>query len=372
MRTALLGAVTLALFLSSSAVSAEEEAGGDVAAALERSLEVEAALIDTCAKVRRSSVSVLHERYPRQGGKVVEGAPAAMVGVGSGVLIERKGKPWVITNVHVVDGADVVEVVTSDGVTHGVEIRDTIKQYDIALLSFPDPAKELKDLAVKVRSGRDLQASRDLQEGAWVVATGNPFFLALDGQSVTTLGVVSGLERILGGGFLYGNAIQHDAEVNPGNSGGPLWNLKGELVGINGMIATRPGNPGAGPSNTGASFSIPIHQVNEYLETMMDTRKNAGAGYLGVGFETAKNEAGDADGAVVTGVKPGSPAGESKSALKVGDVITSVWCKSWQRIRTASDVTNFLSLCPAGTYIKVKYKRGKASYTWTGRLANEE
>jgi S1-C subfamily serine protease len=352
---------------------AEERLPPDVAAALGRALDLEADLVATCQAVRRATVSVLHKRYPREGrgrdAKVVEGAPAALAGVGSGVLIERKGKPWVITNVHVVEGADLVEVVTSDGRTHATEVHDTIRLYDIALLRFPARDRGLEALAVRMRSGRDLRASVDLAEGAWVVATGNPFFLALDGQSVTTLGMVSGTERILGAGFLYGNAIQHDAEVNPGNSGGPLWNLRGQLVGINGMIASRNQFPGAGPANSGASFSIPIHQVNEFLLLMIDRTRDARAGRLGATFETAKDEGGNAAGALVTVVEKDGPAAGTRSALVVGDVVTSVWMESWHRIRTASDVTNILSLCPAGTYLKVKYRRGRVSYTWSGRLA---
>ncbi|MHC5010999.1 MAG: S1C family serine protease [Planctomycetota bacterium] len=365
----LLSALLLGLLSPGVSARADEELPEEVAAALERALDVESSLVATCEKVRRSSVSVLIKMFPRKGREIIEGEPARLRGVGSGVLIVRKGKPWVITNVHVVQNADVLEVVTSDGVTHLTEVRDTIRQYDIAVLSFPDPPRDLKTLAVRVSSGRDLLSSRDLEEGAWVVATGNPFFLALDGRSVTTLGVVSGTERILGGGFLYGNAIQHDAEVNPGNSGGPLWNLKGELIGINGMIATRGASGGVGPSNTGASFSIPIHQVNEFLLTMIDQRRDAQAGFLGATVQTATDDDGSAQGALVTAVVDKSPASVGRAALKPGDVITSIWNRSWQRINTASDVTNLLSLCPAGTFLKIKYKRGRSSYTWSGRLA---
>ncbi len=163
-----------------------------------------------------------------------------------------------------------------------MSVHDEITQYDIALLSFPKRPRGLKPVRI------DPKASRDLEVGTWVIATGNPFSLAMEGQCVTTLGVVSGKDRILPGKFFYGNAIQHDAPVNPGNSGGPLWNIRGELVGINGKISSWSQFRGARPSNTGASYSLPIHQVAEFLLALIDRRTDAQAGFLGL-------EGGDGD-----------------------------------------------------------------------------
>ena len=337
----------------------------DVAEALSAVRSMQADLVETCERIRRLTVSVYNLQVPRKNGKPVEGEPPRPIGGGSGVLVERKRRIWVITNVHVVQGADAVQVVTFDGKFRDVLVHDQIRQYDIALLSFPKKPRDLKAYALNPSK---IKASRDLQEGAWVVATGNPFHLATDGKPVTTLGVVSGKDRILGAGFVYGNAIQHDAEVNPGNSGGPLWNRRGDLVGINGMISIR---PGAGArANTGASFSIPIHQVNAFLTAMIDQGTSAGAGFLGLELETAVDDQGNPRGARVKSVHARSPAGgKAKKALMAGDVIQVIWgFGEDHRIHTASDVTNLLSLCRVGTFLKIKYKRGKRYYEWSGRL----
>jgi serine protease Do len=344
-------------------------AGGDetIEEALDDVLDMEEELVETAREARALTVAVVNKRYPRNKGERIEGAPAQPVGGGSGVLLERKEKLWIVTNVHVVKGADEVTVVTPDGVERSVEVHDTIPQYDIALLAFPSRPRGLGGYPL---NSTRVRVSRNLEEGAWVVATGNPFGLAMDGHAVTTLGVLSGKDRILGGEFLYGNALQHDAEVNPGNSGGPLWNRKGDLLGINGMIATRPRAAGAGPSNTGASFSIPLYQVDSFLMAMIEQRKDAQAGWVGITFETAVDGKGKPVGARVTAIEPKSPVGPSaRKGLKPGDIIVSIWgFGDDHRIRTASDVTNLLSLCREGTYLKIKYKSGSRYYEWSGRL----
>jgi serine protease Do len=214
--------------------------------------------------------------------------------------------------------------------------------------------------------------STALEEGSWVLATGNPFFLALDGCPVCTLGVISGTDRILDGEYFYGNAIQHDAEVNPGNSGGPLWNAKGELIGINGKIASRPGAPGAGPSNTGASFSIPIHQVAGFLDELVK-EGDSQAGFLGIDAETLTDKDGNPDGARITGLQRGSPVLDTSDSkrrpLAVGDVIEKIsFNGKGFTIRTAADLTNAVVLYSAGTKVTISYRRGKNGHTWVGLL----
>lgn len=363
----LLVALVGAVLWSGARAGADEALPDDVAADLEQALRMERDLVATCEKVRRFTVSVWNLQVPKKNGQPVEGEPPRVCGGGSGVLVERKRRIWVITNVHVVQGADAVKVITSDGERRDVEVHDTIKQYDIALLAFPKRPRDLKAFTLNPSK---IKASRNLEEGAWVVATGNPFHLAGDGQAVTTLGVVSGKDRILGSGFVYGSAIQHDAEVNPGNSGGPLWNRKGDLVGINGMISIRPSGKVMARANTGASFSIPIHQVNAFLTALIERGTDARAGFLGLEFKTAVDVRGNPRGAEVVTVHEDSPAGtSSKRGLRPGDVIQVIWgFGEDHRIHTASDVTNLLSLCRAGTFLKVKYKRGKRFYEWSGRL----
>jgi len=331
------------------------------AACLACALGVERNLVSALATVRRHSVSVLNLRKDRHG-------ELALAGVGSGVLVNKSSKGtnlWVITNAHVTAGSEALDVVTSDGRTWRVTIEDQIERYDFSLLRFVDKPKGLKGVDINAA------ASKGLVEGAWVLATGNPFFLALDGQPICTLGVISGTDRILGGEYFYGNAIQHDAEVNPGNSGGPLWNAKGQLIGINGKIASRPGAPGAGPSNSGASFSIPIHQVKAFLDQLVGP-DDAQSGFLGVQVETSTNGDGNPAGALVTGFERNSPAsiGTPKDhPLAVKDVIEQITLAGKPfKILTATDLTNALVLYPNNTKVSLKYRRGSKLFTWTGVL----
>lgn len=352
------------LALAARTVHAKEGDALEPEEALRQALSIEADVVDACQTVRRASVSVVNKVFPRKGREIIEGQPAQPRGVGSGVLIERKGKPWVITNVHVIQGADEIDIVAVNGRTYPMRVHDAITLYDIALLAFIDKPKRLEPVRI------DAKASKNLDVGSWVVATGNPFSLAMEGQPVTTLGVVSGKDRILGGEFLYGNAIQHDAPVNPGNSGGPLWNLRGQLVGINGKIATWTRFPGARPSNTGASYSLPIHQVAEFLMAMLDRRRDAQAGFLGLELETATDEKGRTEGVRVTGVDAKrSPAAKTRTAVQVGDIVTSVFImRDWHRVRSASELTNLLAMASSGDFLKIKYRRGRTSYIWAGRL----
>lgn len=340
----------------------DDAAQAQQAQALQKALQVEQSLMDALAKVRRYSVSVLILQRDAQ-------QDLHAVGCGSGVLISRNGKVWVITNAHVTKPAQALQIVASDGVTYDVELEDKVERYDISLLRFREKPKNLKGVDVKK------EGSLALSEGAWVLATGNPRFLAADGQPVCTLGVISGTDRILPDEFLYGNAIQHDAEVNPGNSGGPLWNAKGDLIGINGKIATRPGSD---MTNTGASFSIPIHQVAGFLPDLVK-EGDTHAGYLGVDFETWTDDGGNPAGAKVAGFGRGSPANapESKAnpnPLQVGDVIqkvafTNAGLTKSVEVVNAADLTNCLVLYPAGTKVKITYRRERKTYVWSGILA---
>lgn len=329
---------------------------------------VDDALVKAVAAVQPSSVTVWNLK--RRGG--TDANPEfRRIGGGSGVLVSIKGKgPYVLSNEHVVQGADRLEIVTFDGATWTVVLKDHVQRYDIALLDFE---KERPKTWKAAKIGK----SEQLKEGQWVIATGNPFFLGADGKSVATVGVVSGLDRTLRGEFTYANAIQHDAEVNPGNSGGPLWNLQGELVGINGMISSRGGGSSVAPSNTGASFAIPIHLVANYFDALVSDKVQAKAGYFGVDVGDAKDKAGKPIGAVVRGVAADSPA-KKKSAkggeLQNGDVVVRVWLgasaltmKTFD-VFSAHDLTNALAFYGAGAKVRVRYQRGGKELSWEGEL----
>ncbi len=339
------------------------------AAALARARGVEEQLVGTVETVCQSSVSVLNERIPPQEpGKSASREPQ-IAGVGSGVLVSRAGKTWILTNQHVVEKADRVEVVTPDGVKRLVKHLESVEKFDIALLAFADVKTPAMKTAMVV--GRK---SAELEEGQWCIATGNPFFLAMDGAPVVTLGVISGLNRVLGGAFTYGRAIQHDAAVNPGNSGGPLWNVKGEFVGINGMIQSIPLVSGQTASNQGASYSIPVEEIDAFLDKLIDPKKSAQAGYLGVIVETDTDvKTGKPIGARVTGVDPAGPAGASASAPRNGDVIQSITVSGpngdkTYAVKTESELINAMALCSVGAKVTVSYLRNGAPGRWSCTL----
>lgn len=164
--------------------------------------------------------------------------PTQQVSTGSGVIISDDG--YIITNNHVIDRAETIEVIHKKR-TYQARLVGTDKNTDIAVLKI-----EAKNLPAIKRG-----SSRDLQIGEWVIAVGNPFNLT----STVTAGIVSAKERqinILGGDFPLESFIQTDAPINPGNSGGALVNVEGELVGINTAILSRTG------SYTGYGFAVPV------------------------------------------------------------------------------------------------------------------
>ncbi len=379
MRTSirLLTAATLAILLGAAPLAADDtpvaaddaatEAAEAYAKALKRAEGIEKSLVKAVDKVRLNSVSVLNMRrrkVPGQAEPVLIRASG-----GSGVIIARKSKLWILTNVHVTAGHHALKVVTHDGVTRDVEQHDTIPEYDIALLKFTEKPRRVKFRGVTVKPSN---SESGLREGTWVIATGNPFFLAEDGASVTTLGVISGMGRFLGGQYQYVGAIQHDAEVNPGNSGGPLWDLRGRFIGINGKIATGPRIRGVRPTNTGAAFALPAHQVDAYLKQLIDAG-DAEAGFLGLVTETAKDDKGKAMGARVVRLDAKSPMAGAKDRPKKGDLVTSITVKgSAKRIETASELREILSVLSAGTVVTVKWKSGKRYKRWKGPLGDKK
>ena len=357
---------------ATKAAAAKAEAEEAYQDALERAEGIEEGLMKSVDKVRVNSVAVLNlrQRKPRPDAEPV----LVRASGGSGVIIKYRSKLWILTNVHVTAGHQALQVVTHDGEVRDVELHDSIPEYDIALLKFKEKPRGVKFRGVPVIASK---SERGLKAGTWVIATGSPFFLGEDGRSVTTLGVISGLDRFLGGQYQYVGAIQHDAEVNPGNSGGPLWDLKGNFIGINGKIAMNQALRGARPTNTGAAFSLPVHQVEAYLKRLVG-EGDAEAGYLGVACETEKDKKGNAVGARITSIERGSPLQQAGRGNKKDDdcptkddVIVSLTVKgSLKRVYTASDLREHLSLLPAGQDITIKYKRGKRTKRYKVTLAD--
>jgi serine protease Do len=245
--------------------------------------------------------------------------------LGSGVIIHEDG--YVLTNYHVVQGADKIQVTFSDGTTYEGGIVGSAPDYDLAL--------------VKVQGGKFLAAelgdSDELLVGEWAIAIGSPFGQLLnDTQPTVTVGVISALHRDVkdGGqdGRIYKDMIQTDAAINPGNSGGPLVDSRGRVVGINTSIFTARGG-----GNIGIGFAIPINRGKWVLEEIQ-TYGRVREVWVGVTVMDVTPQAAatlslpQAEGLLIREIQLGSPA--DKSGLKPGDLIVAV---NGARVRTTHD-----------------------------------
>ncbi|MCE3605316.1 DegQ family serine endoprotease [Massilia sp. P8910] len=220
-------------------------------------------------------------------------------GVGSGFLMSADG--YVLTNAHVVDGADEVLVTLTDRREFKAKVLGSDKRSDVALLKLD--AQQLPSLTIG-DSGK-------IRVGEWVIAIGSPFNL----NNTVTAGIISAKSRDTGD---YLPLIQSDVAVNPGNSGGPLINMRGEVIGINSQIATLSGG------YNGISFAVPIDEVMRVAEQLKKTGKVT-RGRLGVEIDELTREVAEvlgldkARGVEVVRVEAGGPA--DKDGIKVGDII---------------------------------------------------
>ena len=224
-------------------------------------------------------------------------------GLGSGVIFDKRG--LVLTNFHVVKGADEITVKLSDKREYRGQLLGTDPKTDLAVIRF-QPDHELTIAT--------LGNSEALRVGEWAIAIGNPFGL----DQTVTVGVISATGRSDVGVATYENFIQTDASINPGNSGGPLLNLKGEVIGINTAIFSQSGG------SVGIGFAIPINMVKRVVDQLVDKGKVV-RGWLGVSLQPLSAELADSlgvpgkQGAVVASTMPGGPA--AAAGLQQNDVI---------------------------------------------------
>ncbi len=267
--------------------------------------------------------------------------------LGSGVIVDAR-KGWIVTNNHVVEGADEITVTLRDQRSFKAKLLGADPAVDIALLKIE--ADHLTALP--------LADSDRLQVGDFVVAIGNPFGL---GQTVT-YGIVSALGRSDLGIEGYENFIQTDASINPGNSGGALVTTHGELVGINTAIVGNSGNVGIG-------FAIPANMVKAVAKQLArygEVRR----GQLGVVMQDLTPDLARAfgldrrRGAVVTQVVPGSAA--EKAGLRPGDVIVGIDGKP---VHGGSDLRNAIGVLRAGTTVRLSVVRDGRKRSVTATIA---
>lgn len=258
--------------------------------------------------------------------------------MGSGFIIDKDG--YIVTNHHVVDGAESIKVILRDESEYPAKIVGNDPVTDIALIKvdakMPLPAVSLG-------------SSDNLKVGEWVAAIGSPFGL----QYTVTAGIVSAKGRVIGSGP-YDDFIQTDASINPGNSGGPLINMLGQVVGINTMISAR---------GQGIGFAIPI----DLAKGIVDQLRSDGQvtrGWLGITIQDLKGDLAeyyglkDKSGALVASVIPGDPA--EQAGIQPKDIITEV---NGRRVTGSRDLTRMAAGLQVGDEARVTVWRNGKSKT---------
>jgi putative serine protease PepD len=261
---------------------------------------------------------------------------------GSGFVYDRQGH--VVTNAHVVDGANTVSVRFSNGRTYDATVVGTDSSSDLAVLKVDAPASALRPLA--------LADSSRVVVGQAVVAIGSPFGL----EGSLTSGIVSALHRQMTApnGFAIDDSIQTDAAINHGNSGGPLLDLGGRVVGVNAQIESDSGG------NDGVGFAIPSNTVRSVVGQLIGGGQVRYA-YLGVSVDTAT---GTTTGATLTSVRDGTPAADA--GLQEGDVVVAIDDRT---IQTADQLRSAVADKQPGEQLTLTYVRDGERKTATVKLA---
>ena len=261
--------------------------------------------------------------------------------LGSGVILNGNG--YIITNYHVVDGADRIRVKLKDdpaGVLHDAKMIGSDRETDLAVIKI-DPPKDQPLTAAK------LGDSAAMNIGDWVLAIGSPFGL----ENTVTAGIVSASGRNINPSRQFQSFIQTDAAINPGNSGGPLVNMRGEVIGINTAIFTQ------SMGYQGVGFAMPSNTVREVYEQLTAPDHRVSRGSIGVEFNAAPNPAllrvyGVKNGVTISNVLPGMPA--EKAGLKTGDTITSV---NGKPVKSGDELVSYISAVKPGNKIDLAYVR---------------
>ena len=294
------------------------------------------------------SVNQIYRRAYRGVVEITVTTSAAASPFGGSGTAKAQGSGWVynssgniVTNEHVVDGASSISVRFWNGKTYSASVVGTDKSTDLAVIKVDAPSSELHPLSVG--------NSADLQVGNGVVAIGSPFGL----EETVTSGIVSALHRAIEApnNFTINDSVQTDAAINHGNSGGPLLNSQGQVVGVNAQIRSDSGG------NEGVGFAIPSNTVRSIATQLISTGKAEHA-YLGVAIDAT------ASTARIASVKAATPA--AQAGLKAGDVVTAVDGTS---IASGDDLTRAIDSHKPGDTVTLKYRRGGSEHTADLKLA---
>ena len=256
------------------------------------------------------------------------------VGTGTGFIISADG--YVLSNYHVVEGADRIRMVTHDNREYSLQLVGYYQQGDVALLKAEATGLQAVTLG----------SSDDLIVGDMVAAVGNPLG---ELTSTLTVGYVSGKDRLITTDGTAMNMIQTDAAINAGNSGGPLFNMKGEVIGI--TTAKYSGSSSSGASIEGLGFAIPIGDVKAVLGDLMDYGYVKDQAHLGVMVYTVSTNMGNL-GCCVDSVTADGPA--DKAGIRPGDIIVSIDGNS---TATIEHLSNVLTRYKAGQTVRVTILR---------------
>jgi putative serine protease PepD len=258
---------------------------------------------------------------------------------GSGFVYDESGN--VVTNQHVVSSGGPFRVTFWNGKTYDAHLVGSDASTDLAVIKVDAPASQIHPL--------QLGDSSALQVGDGVVAIGSPFGL----QETVTSGIVSALHRAMTSpsNYTISDSIQTDAAINHGNSGGPLLNTAGNVVGVNSQIRSDSGG------NEGVGFAIPSNTVRNVVTQLIATGKAEHA-FLGVSIDST------ASNALIAGVRPDTPA--AKAGLKKGDVVTSLGGKT---ISNPDELASVINGFKPGDSVSLTYQRDGKSHTVQVKLA---
>jgi serine protease Do len=298
--------------------------------------KAEPAVVNIDTKTKRQEVSV-NDTGEDSTNTLTRQQVRPVFAVGSGFIVDSTG--FIITNAHVVEDSTKITIRLQNGEQYVANIIGTDEETDLAVL--------------KIEAGKPLPIlkfgdSNAIQVGEWVLAIGSPFGL----EQTVTAGIISKVQRETPVSSSFQRFIQTDASINRGNSGGPLVNMNGEVIGINSQIATVDGNSG------GIGFALPSNEANYVYKQILANGK-VKRGYLGVVLESVKAEfakvyeLAEAKGAIITEMRDKeSPAG--KAGLSVGDILVEI---EGQKIESAQDLITKVASTEPDKTISISYFR---------------
>jgi putative serine protease PepD len=271
--------------------------------------------------------------------------PGSSEATGSGFVVDDEG--YIVTAAHVVDGANSLKVTFSDGTVRSAQLVGKDDATDVAVIKVDPGGLTLHPL--------ELGSSEELDVGDSVAVIGSPFGYS---ESLST-GIVSGLDRTIEApnGFTVSHAVQIDAAVNPGNSGGPVLNASGQVIGIADQIAT----DGSSEQSSGVGFAVPIDLVANELD-QLKAGETVSHAYLGVGTSDSTDPA----GALVGSVTAGAPA--ARAGLRSGDVVTAI---DGEEIAGNGDLVAAIAEREPGDEVELTVQRGSSTETVTAALGTQ-